>query len=309
MRIDVSEVKTFRTCKRQWQISSRNYMHLVPKAPAPALIMGTKFHEALGKLYLGISLEKVMADLKEHLVEGEEALLNMITGYAREVLDGDLERYIVLDIEHHFSFVPTTSKGEVFDPDLEICGSIDMIVLEEATGKVYGFEHKTTKNFRELEFIWMDEQPRVYTKALQGYVNRLNEHRMEQWEAAGAPEDRKPVPFTVGGIYLNEVKKLLRQFQYQRTLCEYTDTDLDNFFDAFLNTCAECKKYSTNKNLFPAPQPSYFACQMCSFKGVCSTYMYNNINKTEILNEFEEELQERQMDHLDEKTEVSTQKD
>lgn len=308
MRIDVSEVKTFRTCKRQWQISSRNNMHLIPKAPAPALAMGTKFHEALGKLYLGISLEKVMEDLKSVIVEGEEALLNMIPGYAREVLDGDLERYTVLDIEHHFNFVPTNSQGEVFDPDLEICGSIDMIVLEEETGKVFGFEHKTTKNFRDLSFIWMDEQPRVYTKALQGYVNRLNEHRMEQWEADGAPEDRKPAPYIVGGVYLNEVKKLLRQFQYQRTLCVYTEQDLDNFFDAFLNTCAECKKYANDSSLFPAPTPSYFACQMCSYRFVCENFMYNTLDKSLILDEFGEELKEREVDHLDEKTEISTSK-
>jgi CRISPR/Cas system-associated exonuclease Cas4 (RecB family) len=308
MRIDVSEVKTFRTCKRQWQLSSRNYMHLTATKPAPALIMGTKFHEALGKLYLGIPLDKVMSDLKDGLVDGEEALLNMIPGYAREVLPFDLERFTVLDIEHHFSFVPTTSQGEVFDPDLMICGSIDMIVLEEATGKVFGFEHKTTKNFREENFIWMDEQPRVYTKALQQYVNRMNEHAVEEWEARGADQNNPPQQYEVGGIFLNEVKKLLRQFQYQRTLCQYTDEDLDNFFDAFLNTCAECKKYSSNESLFPAPTPSYFACQMCSFKSVCSTYMYNNLHRKEILDSFSDEFKEREMDHLDEKTEVSTQK-
>ncbi len=308
MRIDVSEVKTFRTCKRQWQLSSRNYMHLTATKPAPALLMGTKFHEALGKLYLGIPLEKVMTDLKDGLVDGEEALLNMIPGYAREVLPFDLERFTVLDIEHHFSFVPTTSQGEVFDPDLMICGSIDMIVLEEATGKVFGFEHKTTKNFREENFIWMDEQPRVYTKALQQYVNKMNEHAVEDWEARGADQNNPPQHYEVGGIFLNEVKKLLRQFQYQRTLCQYTDEDLDNFFDAFLNTCAECKKYSSNEKLFPAPTPSYFACQMCAFKSVCSTYMYNNLHRKEILDNFSDELKEREIDHLDEKTEVSTQK-
>lgn len=44
---------------------------------------------------------------------------------------------------------------------------------------------------------------------------------------------------------------------------------------------------------------------MCSFKSVCQTYMYENLDKDALLEEFSEEFAERKEDHLDEKVERS----
>lgn len=315
MRIDVSEIKTFRACKRQWQLSSRNRFHLRPRVTPPQFALGTLFHEALAMMYCGVSLEKIMDMVKREMqTDSDAALLAMIPGYYKNVLPGDLERFKVLDIEYKFEFVPTDSKGEfLFDPvptetpgefehPIVICGAIDLVALDIEENAIYGFEHKTTRNFRDESYIWMDEQPRVYTEALKRYVKDYNERQRKAWLDAGAPVDKEPVPATLGGIYLNEVKKLLRQFQYRRTLCKYTDEDQENFLQAFFASCNSVKSFVEN-NSYAAPNPSYFTCQMCAFKTICSTYMYENLDKETVLEEFQEEFQERTEDHLDEKVE------
>lgn len=315
MKVDVSEIKTFKACRRQWQLSSRNRFHMRPIVTPPQFALGTIFHEALAQLYLGVSLDKVMAMVRREMkTDNDAALLAMIPGYYNNVLPGDLDRFTVLDIEWHFEVPPTTSDGEylfplehqvdaktgelcyddngdpIMVPSLVVCGSIDMIVVDKDEGKIYGFEHKTCKNFRDESFLWMDEQPRVYTWALQYYIRNYNE--------------KHGTNYTLGGVYLNEVKKLLRQFQYQRTLCTYTDEDLDNFMQAFFEDCTSCK-HAVDNNSYAAPKPSYFNCGMCSFKTICSTYMYAPLDESEVLEEFKEEFVKRDEDHLEEKTERS----
>ena len=316
MKVDVSEIKTFKACARQWQLSSRNRFHLRPMVTPPQFAFGTLFHESLAQLYLGVSLEKVMTMVRREMqTDTDAALLAMVPGYYKNVLPGDLDRFTVLDIEHHFNIAPTTSQGEylfplvpstdpktgeriydasgdpVMEPSLTICGSIDMIVLDKEQGKIYGFEHKTCKSFRDESYLWMDEQPRVYTWALKQYIQQYNQQHSTE--------------YTLGGVYLNEVKKLLRQFQYQRTLCTYCDDDLDNFMSSFFNDCKSCK-HAVDNDSYAAPKPSYWSCTMCSFNSICSTYMYENLDKKKILDEFSEEFVERTEDHLEEKTERST---
>lgn len=316
MKVDVSEIKTFKTCKRQWQLSSRNKFHMRPIVTPPQFALGTIFHESLAQLYLGVPLDKVMAMVRREMqTDNDAALLAMIPGYYKNVLPGDLDRFKVLDIEHHFEIAPKTSDGECLFPlepmvdkatgevqydangdplmvsSLLVCGSIDMIVLDEAQNKIYGFEHKTCKSFRDESYLWMDEQPRVYTWALKEYVEEYNAKHGTNCE--------------LGGVYLNEVKKLLRNFQYQRTLCTYTDEDLDNFMRSFFEDCLSCK-HAVDNNSYAAPKPSYFNCNMCSFKTICTTYMYANLDKAEVLDEFKEEFVERTEDHLEEKAERST---
>lgn len=316
MEVDVSEIKTFKSCRRQWQLSSRNKFHMRPIVTPPQFALGTIFHESLAQLYLGVPYEKVMEMVRREMqTDNDAALLAMIPGYYQKVLPGDLDRYRVLDVEHHFEIAPKTSDGEYLFPlepmvdkntgevqydgngnplmvsSLLVCGSIDMIVLDEAQNKIYGFEHKTCKSFRDESYLWMDEQPRVYTWALKEYVAAYNAKHGTNCE--------------LGGVYLNEVKKLLRNFQYQRTLCAYTDEDLDNFMQAFFEDCLSCK-HAVDTNSYAAPKPSYFTCNMCSFKTICTTYMYANLDKAEVLDEFKEEFVERTEDHLEEKAERST---
>lgn len=313
MRVDVSEIKTYKSCKRQWKLSSRNAFHLRPLITPSHFALGTIFHESLHQMYMGAPLDKVMDFVRKEIsTDSEAALLAMVPGYYKKVLPYDLERFKVLDIEHHFNFVPADLEtGEVLDPDVEVCGSIDMIVLDIEENAIYGFEHKTCKNFRDSSFMWMDEQPRVYTYALMQYVQEYNRKQEEKWlflcdmsEAEGTRLPAKPEPAALGGIYINEVKKLLRDFKYQRTLCKYPHDDMVNFMRAFFKTCCACHQDVVSDD--PAvPSPSYFGCSMCDYKTICETYMYSTLNRDEVLKEFKEEFKVREGDHLDEKTERS----
>lgn len=309
MKVDVSEIKTYKSCRRQWQLTSRNMFHLRPMITPSHFALGTIFHESLHMMYMGSPLDTVMKFVRQEISQDSEAaLLAMVPGYYKNVLPGDLDRYQVLDIEHHFDFVPADLEtGEVIDADLHVCGSIDMIVLDPEENAIYGFEHKTCKNFRDSSFMWMDEQPRVYTYALMLYVDEYNQKQMNKWLAeCDRDEVRPPMPkeVTLGGIYINEVKKLLRDFKYQRTLCKYPKDDLCNFMRAFFGTCCACHN-SVIGNDPSYPSPSYFGCSMCDYKTICETYMYGTLDKDTVLNEFKEEFKVRETDHLEEKTERS----
>lgn len=321
MRVDCSEIKTYRGCKRQWVLSSRNRFHLRPVATPPQLIAGTLFHEALHSLYLGTPVAEVMKTVEREVGKDPNlaSLLAMVPGYAKNVLPGDLDRFEVLDIEHKFDFVPTNTAGEVIDPDLHICGSIDMICKDQLTGAIYGFEHKTAKKFRDSSYLWMDEQPRLYYYALGLYVEEYNKKQLAQWQQeyeavckgegvepgdSGIIFRDKPIPATLGGVYLNEVKKLVRGFDYNRTLCTYPADDMKNFMWAFVQSCRQCK-HDVECDDPGIPNPSYFACQMCSYRAICETYMYSTLDKSLVLAEFEDEYAEREEDHLDEKVERS----
>lgn len=307
MKIDVSEVKTFRNCKRQWMLSSRNRLHLRARVPASRFALGTLFHEALAQLYLGNPIEKVMTFIKKEMdPKSDVALLAMVPGYAREVLPGDMDHLRLLDIEHHFEFLPVTEDGEVIHPEITVVGSIDRIMIDDDEGTIYGFEDKTCRDFRNDVYLWMDEQPRVYAYALQQYTQKYNERKLREWEQRRDDEPclDRPVPVRFGGIYMNEVKKLLRDFKYKRTLCTYSPEDLGGFMERFFTTCLSAYN-SVRFNEPAAPSPSYFSCGMCDFKTICSTYMYTNPSPETIVKEFQDEFQVRTEDHLEEKAERS----
>jgi CRISPR/Cas system-associated exonuclease Cas4 (RecB family) len=286
IRVDVSEIKTFKACRRQWMLSSRNRYHLVPTSPQPALALGTLFHEALAQLYLGASYEAVMKLVKQEMNKDDIALLAMLKGYADRVLPHDLERWTVLDVEHRFEFPHPTI------PDLNLCGSIDLIVYDQVDRRIYGVEHKTCSTFRDEAFLWMDEQPRLYYEALEKYVENLNE------EKGGAPNHS---PARVGGIYINEVKKLLRDFQYKRVLCSYDEEDRAGFWEAWTQDVEECHIAVTIEDEAERPKPSYFGCKLCSFAPLCAAYGYRTIPKDVIFSDYAAEYKVRECDHLDEK--------
>lgn len=292
MRIDVSEVKSFRNCKRQWALSSRNKFNLKTKTPVPALYFGTLFHECLAELYLGAELHKILEMIERELADPAEVrtLEAMVTGYRDIVLDDDLEQYIVKDIEHKFelSIPPFDGLGVV------LCGSIDMICLKDIgdnTYEVWGFEHKSCARFRDPMYTAVDEQPRLYTVALQKYVEQLNSYETD-------------AKFVLGGIFINEVRKIQRNFDHKRTKCVYKKEDLDNFMKGFYLSCKGIKE-CTEEDVH-MPDPGQMKCTMCSFKTLCDEYAYTSPDLADILDEFQDEFEVRKVDHLDEKQERNT---
>lgn len=307
MRIDASEVKTFRECERKHLYSSRNRFHLQPVAPNDNLVFGTQFHEVLAMMYLGTPLEKIRAWVTKE-VTGQEAcrmMLNMLDGYYWGPYQEDKERYEVVDIEKSFEypvsndpelsfakdengkyFAYDLSTGDTYYDPIVVCGSIDMICIDKSTGQLVGFEHKTAKNFRPDVYNFVDEQPRLYTWALK--------HILDDYHSQG-----KYLSITkTGPIYLNQVKKLISRFAYCRSECRYTEDSIDNFMEAFVRT-AEQIKWTNPKN--ELPEPGYMKCQMCDYADLCMHYDYDNIDLEDLKDEFEGEFMVRDHDHLEEK--------
>lgn len=305
MKCDVSEIKTFRHCKRQWQLSSRNQFHLTAMVQPTAFAVGTVFHESLHKLYLGKDIEEVKDYIANSEVSKDDKVLlySMIQGYYRNVLYKDQERFDVLDIEYHFEIPVKEMCIELGIPvelvadceDVTLCGSIDMICVDKKTGEVWGFEHKTAKNFRNEVYCWMDEQPRLYYAALLRRVRELNEqlHREGKLEY-----------YELGGVYINEVRKLIRASESKRTALSYPEDDLRNFMYGLLTSVAECHRMVNDERIPRVPQPDYMVCTNCMYNTICQTYQYADIKLPELLSEFDMEFKVRENDHLEEKTEV-----
>lgn len=303
MKCDVSEIKTFRHCKRQWQLSSRNQFHLTAMVQPTAFAVGTVFHESLHKLYLGKDIEEVKDYIANSEVSKDDKVLlySMIQGYYRNVLYKDQERFDVLDIEYHFEIPVKEMCIELGIPvelvadceDVTLCGSIDMICVDKVTGEVWGFEHKTAKNFRNEVYCWMDEQPRLYYAALLRRVKQWNEN------SKGASDLYK-----LGGVYINEVRKLIRASESKRTALSYPEDDLRNFMYGLLTSVAECHRMVNNEGIPRVPQPDYMVCTNCMYNTICQTYQYADIKLPELLSEFDMEFKVRENDHLEEKTEV-----
>lgn len=257
-----------------------------------------------------------MDEVKQFIASSEVSnddkmlLYSMINGYNAYVLPRDLERFEVLNIEHHFE-IPVkdmcVSLGipvELVEDceDVTLCGSIDMICVDKETKEVWGFEHKTAKNFRNEVYCWMDEQPRLYYAALKLYVDSLN----AQFRA-GAYTDHGFMDFEdykLGGVYINEVRKLVRASESKRTTLVYPDDDLRNFMYGLLTSVAECHKMVNDTRIPRIPQPDYMTCTNCMFNTICETYKYGDIEIDGLMQEFQCEFKVRENDHLEEKEEI-----
>lgn len=311
MRIDTSEVKTYRECTRKHMYSSRNRYHLKPVAPNENLVFGTQFHEVLHMMYLGSSLDKILEWIRAEVTEPNalRMMINMATGYFEGPYQQDKDEYTVLDIEKSFEY-PIGVVGEEAHPELltyyiddadkkwmacnvasgeiyeavVVCGSIDMICIEKSTGKLVGFEHKTAKNFRPEVYDLVDEQPRVYSWALMRIL--------DDYHKQGKYLEVKQT----GAIYLNQVKKLLTKFDFKRSACEYTYSDLEGFMKMFVVTANKISNsYDTT------PEPGYMKCQMCDYADLCMHYGYAEPTLEDLQQEFDGEFVVRDVDHLEEK--------
>lgn len=314
MRVDVSEVKTYRECHRKHEFSSRNRFHLRPIAPNDNLIFGTQFHEVLAMMYMGTSLDKILEWINDEVTDSVyfKIMTCMANGYYNGPYQEDKDRFQVIDIEKSFNYpvgckdlyavssrlltyskdedgnwVAVDENGEIHEA-ISICGSIDMVVIDKETNTMCGFEHKTAKNFRPEVYNLVDEQPRVYSWALK----RILKDYHDQGKYLDVKE--------VGPIYLNQVKKLSTKFAYERAACQYTEGDLNNFMQAFVNTVKRIAIHG-NDPLDMLPQPGYMKCSMCDFADLCMHYGYEDIKLDALTKEFDGEFEVRDHDHLDEK--------
>lgn len=312
MRVDTSEIKTYRECARKHLFSSRNRLHLRPVVPNDNLVFGTQFHEVLAMMYLGTSIDKILEWINREVTDSVlwKTMDCMTKGYYNGPYQQDKERYVVVDIEKSFaypigvcsdapidakvtykkdsdgSWIGVSASGEIYEA-IVMCGSIDMICIDSQTGRLVGFEHKTAKNFRPDIYNLVDEQPRTYYWALHNILN--------EYHAQGKYTEIAEV----GPIYLNQVRKLQTKFDYMRTPCEFSEKDLTRFFEGLRKSA---KAIATGSATDEVPVPGFMKCQMCDYATLCMHYGYDDVNLEELQQEFDGEYVVREVDHLEEKT-------
>lgn len=320
MRYDVSELKTLKECPRKWQLSSRNALHLRPKVPASNLAFGSLFHECLHAMYVGLSkpegpnMDKILEQATRECAGdavAQKVIRTMLTGYYDQVLFQDHAKYRVLEIEYAID-IPLWRLGQETHPDVDatgactgtfttdarvhVCGSIDMIVVDRVTHQIWGMEHKTCKTFRTPVYTMMDEQPRVYELALHDYVMNLNDARTSDVDG--------PV-YTVGGIYLNEVRKLSTKFDYARHACVYSEKSrarlLHTLEEKGMQLLALKEAQEREEEFYVDPAPGFMKCSMCDYASICELVGTEPVDLERVLDEFGEEFEIRSVDHLDEK--------
>jgi len=282
--IDVSEVKVYRECPRKWAFSSRNKMHLRKKDTPVSLKLGTAFHKAIERMYLGVDIK--LNEIAEEL-EIDKANLDMLEfqlgGYYNNVLKRDLEQFAVVNTEHRF-YIPIEDIAHgIFiprnDDNIAIVGSIDLVYRHRESGNFGGLEHKFIKNFRSSIYDALDEQPKLYFYVI--------DHEFGDCEIIG----------------INQVRKLKTKFDFIRSALTYTPEQLDNFIENFIISCLEIADMISLEH-FPC-NPNYMGCQMCDYSELClsmnaqGTDNINVIDNEEILASLG--LEKRTVDHLDEK--------
>lgn len=267
MLVDVSELKSYRDCHRKWALSSRNRMHLTAKKPATALVFGTAFHACLAQMYEQVPVE--LQKYAEVLVQEDfDTLTNIVSRYALEVIPTDLDRFEVLAIEHKFR-IPLSEN-------ITATGSIDAVLREKATGKIYGFEHKTCKNWRPEFYDLVDEQPQMYFAAIIKDFGRCD------------------------GIVINQVKKLKTKLENKRTYCSYSDEEISEFLKWVLVDAKEIQDKKTSNEY--RCSPSFMKCQMCDFQPLCLEMRTNSdisVVTQDLMDIYDFKIRER--DHLEEK--------
>ena len=285
INIDVSEVKSFRECTRKWAFSSRNKMHLRAKEQKLPLRMGTAFHKALERMYLGtyIKLDDIVEELEIDEQNAKMMELNL-GGYYNNVLKHDLEKFAVVNTEHRFNIPLLTLTPELCSDGsynaANITGSIDLVFRDRQTGKYGGLEHKYIRNFRPDVYEHLDEQPKMYFYAL--------EHDFDDCEVIG----------------INQIRKLKTKFDHARTHMSYTPKQLENFIENFTATCIKIVHSSLQIKSFPA-RPGYMSCQICDYAPLClymnelGTDNISVLDDKELLGEYG--FEKRLIDHLDEK--------
>ena len=281
MRVDVSEVKSYRNCPRSWMYSSRNRYHLRPRAPKAVFMFGTLMHEALHSMYAGGNFEKLFDNTMKELSDPADrrVMTTILNGYYAGPFQEDIQHYKVIDIEHGFDLAYDVGLAE----EIHICGSIDMICVDE-NNKVWGFEHKSVRSFRDDIYMFMDEQPRLYYIALQDWVDKYNETHNDK--------------YMMGGILINECKKTVKEFQHKRTPCIYSEDDQQTFMSQFMRSVIQLYYDKIGE-----PSPGSLKCQMCDYAPLCAFSGFHLESREEIVDEFEQEYEVREIDHLEEKVE------
>lgn len=193
--VHISDVRAFKTCRRQWQWSSPLGKNLEPDKPYAPFFLGRIVHTALELHYrsndqlslsdaceVALTIEREKMEAAGTLWDEEKEMLDEQSQFARGLIDhyfvwvnskghnasewGDMNLEY-LDMETNF-VVPLLTEENNPSNRVELGGRFDGIVRRRDDGSLWLFETKTTRSIAELQktLAW-DEQAGGYIYAAQ----------------------------------------------------------------------------------------------------------------------------------------------
>lgn len=281
--LSANEIRQYCDCPRKRYYASRDCLAIRSNIKSSSLSVGKAFHQGLQYYYTELNkkideanLDKITIDKVEGLFPSivpfdplsVDSSLNkdelcqldcMLKNYMDTIKD-DLVQFSIVNCEQDFKLTNWPINGVTYH------GSVDMVVQERSTGKIYFFEHKTCKSFRPEIYDRFDIQLHIY--AAYGY----NEYGDD-----------------FGGMILNQVKKakLDRGYDQMRTLYTYSPEERRSFFSWIeKKTLGLVSPTNTHE-----PCNNYMTCKLCEYSPICLKYGYQVPQTTEeIVDTFETEV-------------------
>lgn len=193
--IHISDIRTFRSCRRKWEWSSGLKRNLEPYVVYPPFFTGRGIHEALEMHYKkGEDIIEAFTNFvaRERALMSEQGTLwpqeentfeeqvtlafNMLQHY-KAWQDGDTKKYSdrnlkFLELEYPFN-VPLVLPTGYTSRKLRIAGRFDGLVYNTLTEEYWIWETKTTRSISELiNTLSNDEQSALYLYAAQKVFKR-----------------------------------------------------------------------------------------------------------------------------------------
>lgn len=184
LEIHVSDVGTYKACRRLWSYESPLRRNLTPRIPSKHLQLGGNVHYGLNGYYHPENprTEEILLDTYHHAVAADFVRLQPFYGTA---IYNELQEYADLGygmLEHYHRWAQEHDDFTVLDPEVELrvplplvgplgqpveyVGAADLLTQSKRDGILLD-EFKTASSFPELKALYLEEQLYGYLWAAQ----------------------------------------------------------------------------------------------------------------------------------------------
>lgn len=270
MIYSISEIQTYKRCRRKHFYYSSNFQNIEPVIPKPHFALGTLIHKVLGEwikspsidpcdLFLVESNKMLVAFEQEYIarfqmkpstVELEPLTESLVLGQA--MIENYLQYYKVpLPPEYHVFDTEQEITLDIPDTDHQMIMKLDGI-LQDYSGNLYVLEHKTYSQKPNPLALTMDEQFTAYVWG----ANQLNIGRV--------------VGLFYNGMWKRPEPPRGRVFEdlFMRQVLHRGRVQLEEFEDELRTSAYEIQHPLTNHVLKTIP---WNGCVDCVYSKLCIT--------------------------------------
>lgn len=292
-RVSNSELQTFKHCRRKWWLGYYRGLTPARQSQSGPLALGTRIHESLAAYYVpgwkGVDPQQALEDL---LLRDEAKLIQQLASddaetaapllidfkkeadLARAMLEGYVQWLAETGADQGYSVIaPERTLTTVIETptdaaDIELSGSVDVLLQRTSDNVILFIDHKTTGSFNKLTrmLVW-DEQMQQY-------------HLLAE---ANRPEGS---PMVDGALY-NMLRKVKRTDTakppfYDRVEVRHNSHQLNNFRNRLIGESLQIQqveqalKQGVHHQFVAYPSPSDRCLWGCAYASVCPMFDDNS---------------------------------